>query len=44
MTQNLLPEIFDRPFRSFPSPLPNLFMSPCQNLTDTISLYISIKA
>lgn len=34
MTQNLLPEIFDRPFRSFPSPWQNLFMSPWQNIVD----------
>lgn len=33
MTQNLLPEIFDKPFRSFPSPFQNWFM-PWQNLFD----------
>lgn len=34
MTQNLLPENFDRPLKSFPSPWQNLFMSPWQNLFD----------
>lgn len=34
MTQNLLPEIFDRPFRSFPSPWQNLFMNPWQDFSD----------
>lgn len=34
MTQNLLPEIFDRPFRQSPSPWKNLFMNPWQNLED----------
>lgn len=34
MTQNLLPEIFDRPFRSFPNPWQNWLMNPWQNLLD----------
>lgn len=34
MKQNLLPEIFERPFRSFPRQWQNLFMSPWQNLLE----------